>query len=66
MGVVSLILKRISYRFEGVDTGKKKLRKRGGGGGGGGIAVNPTSTKVVFFSSFLLHLALPLMFAASY
>ena len=38
MGVVSLILKRISYRFEGVDTWfwKLKRNKEGGGGGGGG------------------------------
>ena len=39
----------------------------GGGGGGGGqraIAVNHTGMKVVCFSRFLLHLSLPLMFAA--
>ena len=43
MGVVSLILKRISCRFEGVDTWfwkqKREKEKRGGGGGGGGGGV---------------------------
>ena len=80
MGVISLILKRISYRFEGVDTWfwkeKGKKEKGGGGGGGGGwggggggverIDVNSTGTKVVCFSRFLLCLSLPLMFAASF
>ena len=37
-----------------------------GGGGGKEIAVNPTGTKVVCFSRFLLRLSLPLMFAASF
>ena len=70
MGGVSLILKRISYGLEGVDTWlwkhKRKKENMGGGGGGGGrggIAVNPTGTKVVCFSRFLLRLSLPLMFA---
>ena len=73
MGVVSLILKRISYIFEGVDTWfwKQKRKKEnegggGGGGGGGGLGVNPISSKVVCFSRFLLRLSLPLMFAASF
>ena len=55
MGVVSLILKMISYIFEGVDTWfwKQKRKKERGGGGGRKISLNPTGTKVVFFSCFL-------------
>ena len=74
--MVSLILKRISYRFEGVDTWfwkqkrkkekEKRKKEKGGGGGGEGIAMNPTGMKVVCFSRFLLRLSLPLMFAASF
>ena len=65
VGVVSLILKRTSYRFERVDTlfWKQKRKKEKGVGG---LAVNPTGTKVVCLSRFLLHLSLPLMFATSF
>ena len=71
--MVSLILKRISYRFEGMDTWfwkHKRKKEKGGGGGGGegeaGKAVNPIGMKVVCFSHFLLRLSLPLMFATSF
>ena len=65
--MVSLILKKISYRFEGVDTWFwKHKRKKKNVGGGGVVAVIPTGTKVVCFSHFLLSLSLSLMFAASF
>ena len=66
MGVVSLILKMISYIFEGVDTWFWKQKRKKERGGGRKIALNPTGTKVVFFSRFLLRLSLPLMFLVSF
>ena len=58
-----------SDRDRGRDSGYlfwKKKRKKEKWVGGWGIVVNPTGTKVVCFSRFLLRLSLPLMFAASF
>ena len=59
MGVVSLILKRISYRFEGVDTWfwKQKRKKERGGGGGDSRESNRYESCMLLPFSFVLVFA---------
>ena len=62
--MVSLILKRISYIFEGVDTWfwkQKRNKENEGGGGGGGGGNSPESYK--YKSCMLLPFSFALVFA---
>ena len=61
--MLSLILKRISYRFEGVDTyfWKQKIKKEKGGGGGGGGGISRESYR--YESCMLLPFSFVLVFA---
>ena len=67
--MVSLILKRTSYRFEGVDTWfwkqkrKKEKGRKGGWGGGGGGGGGDCLESYKYESCMLLPFSFALVFA---
>ena len=63
--MVSLILERTSYRFEGVDTWfwKQKRKKEKGGGGGGGGGGGDSHESYRYESCMLLPFSFALVFA---